>query len=90
MTVYSIRVEGHRDSCWPACCAGLTIADNGDGSATLRGPLDDVAALRRVLLALSACGLAVLTVRRTRREHSSAALGGERAACPSRPPATST
>jgi hypothetical protein len=65
-TVYSIRVEGYRDSCWPACCAGLTIMDHGDGSATLRGPLADVATLRRVLLALSACGLGVLTVRRTR------------------------
>ena len=66
MTVYSIRVEGYRDSCRPACCAGLTITDNGDGSATQRGPLADVATLRRVLLALSACGLAVVTVRRAR------------------------
>jgi hypothetical protein len=40
--------------------------DHGDGSATLRGPLADVATLRRVLLALNACGLGVLTVRRTR------------------------
>jgi hypothetical protein len=64
MTVYSIRVEGSHDACWPECCAGLTITDHGDGSATLRGPLADVATLRRVLLALSACGLAVVTVRR--------------------------
>ena len=65
MTVYSLRVEGCRPLCWPACCAGLTITDHGDGSATLRGPLTDVATLRQVLLALSACGLGVLTVRRT-------------------------
>jgi hypothetical protein len=61
-THYSIRVKGHLDSRWSAWFDGLTISNEENGEAVLRGPLTDQAALHGVLIKIRDLGLPLLAI----------------------------
>jgi hypothetical protein len=61
-TYYHIRVKGHLDSHWSAWFDNLTICNEANGEAVLRGPLSDQAALHGVLIKIRDLGLPLLAV----------------------------
>ena len=61
-TDYQIRLQGHLDSHWSAWFEGLTITNEANGEAVLRGPLADQAALHGVLIKVRDLGLPLLAI----------------------------
>ena len=63
MEHYRIRVRGQLDQGWAAYFAGLELTHRRDGTAQLRGPVADQAALHGLLQRLGGLGLPILEVR---------------------------
>jgi hypothetical protein len=61
-TYYQIRLKGHLDRHWSAWFDGLTVTNEANGEAVLRGPLADQAALHGVLIKIRDLGLPLLAV----------------------------
>jgi hypothetical protein len=59
---YHIRLKGHLDSRWSAWFDGMTISNQANGEAVLRGPLADQAALHGVLIKIRDLGLPLIAV----------------------------
>jgi hypothetical protein len=61
-TDYHIRLKGHLDNHWSAWFENMTISNEANGEAVLRGPLADQAALHGVLIKIRDLGLPLLAV----------------------------
>jgi hypothetical protein len=61
-TYYHIRVKGHLGSHWSAWFDNLTISNEANGEAILRGPLPDQAALHGALIKIRDLGLPLLAI----------------------------
>jgi hypothetical protein len=61
-TEYHIRLKGHLDDYWLAWFDNLTISNEANGEAVLRGPLPDQAALHGILIKIRDLGLPLLAV----------------------------
>ena len=59
---YRITIQGHLADHWSAWFDNLTISNEANGEAILRGPLPDQAALHGVLIKISDLGLPLLAV----------------------------
>jgi hypothetical protein len=69
---YEIRLQGHLDPRWATWLDGMTLTHCGDGTALLRGPVVDQAALHGLLRKLRDIGLPLVSV--TQVEHDPAHL----------------
>ena len=61
-TEYHIRLKGHLSSHWSAWFDNMTISNEANGEAVLRGLLPDQAALHGVLNKIRDLGLPLLAV----------------------------
>ncbi len=61
-TYYHIRLKGHLADHWSAWFDNMTISNEANGEAVLRGPLPDQAALHGVLIKIRDLGLPLLEV----------------------------
>jgi len=61
-TYYQIRLKGHLDNHWSAWFDNMTISNQANGAAVLRGPLADQAALHGVLIKIRDLGLPLLAI----------------------------
>ena len=61
-TEYHIRLKGHLADHWSAWFDNMTICNEHNGEAVLRGPLPDQAALHGVLIKIRDLGLPLLAV----------------------------
>jgi len=61
-TYYHIRLKGHLDDHWSAWFDNMTICNEANGEAVLRGRLPDQAALHGVLIKIRDLGLPLLAV----------------------------
>lgn len=61
---YEIRIEGHLAERWSDWFETLTIRNDADGVAILRGPFIDQAALLGVLTKIHALNLTLISVNR--------------------------
>jgi hypothetical protein len=61
-TEYHIRLKGHLDQHWSNWFDNLTISNEANGEAVLRGPLPDQVALHGVLIKIRDLGLPLLAV----------------------------
>lgn len=59
---YEIRVNGHLGSRWTAWFDGLSLADEDDGTAVIRGPVVDQAALHGLLQKLRDLGIPLVSL----------------------------
>jgi hypothetical protein len=66
---YEIRLQGHLDLRWTAWFDGLSLANDGDGTSALRGPVVDQAALHGLLQKVRDTGLPLISVTRLDAEH---------------------
>jgi len=69
---YRITIQGTLDDSWSAWFDGLAIAQEGDGTSTLVGPVPDQAALFGLLGRLRDLGAALLAVERLADQRSTA------------------
>jgi hypothetical protein len=60
--LYQITVKGHLDNHWSAWFDNMTISNQANGQAVLRGPLPDQSALHGVLTKVRDLGLPLLAV----------------------------
>jgi hypothetical protein len=60
---YQIRVKGHLDPSWSAWFDGLAVINLPDGTAELRGKLQDDAAVYGALQKIRDVGLTLISVR---------------------------
>ena len=65
---YQITIKGHLDTHWSAWFENMTISNEANGEATLRGPLADQAALHGVLIKIRDLGLPLLEVIRVEQD----------------------
>ncbi len=61
-TTYEIHVKGHLASHWSDWFDGMTISNEPNGDAVLRGALPDQAALHGVLIKIRDLGLPLLAI----------------------------
>jgi hypothetical protein len=61
---YEVRVSGHLGSRWTAWFDGLSVTDEGDGTAVIRGPVVDQAALHGLLQKLRDLGIPLVSLTR--------------------------
>jgi hypothetical protein len=61
-TEYHIRLKGHLADHWSAWFDNMTISNEANGEAVLRGPLTDQTALHGVLIKIRDLGLPLLAV----------------------------
>ena len=61
-TEYHIRLKGHLADHWSAWFENMTISNEANGEAVLRGPLVDQAALHGVLIKIRDLGLPLLAI----------------------------
>jgi len=61
-TYYQITIKGHLEDHWSAWFDTMTITNEPNGEAVLRGPLADQAALHGVLMKIRDLGLPLLAV----------------------------
>jgi len=61
-TEYHIRLKGHLADHWSAWFENMTISNEANGEAVLRGPLPDQAALHGVLIKIRDLGLPLLAI----------------------------
>ena len=61
-TYYRITIQGHLDQHWSAWFDNMTISNQANGEAVLRGPLADQSALYGVLAKIRNLGLPLLAV----------------------------
>jgi hypothetical protein len=59
---YEIRVKGHLGSRWAAWFDGLSLTNEDDGIAVIRGPVVDQAALHGLLQKLRDLGIPVVSL----------------------------
>jgi hypothetical protein len=59
---YQITIKGHLEDHWSAWFDTMTITNEPNGEAVLRGPLADQAALHGVLMKIRDLGLPLLAV----------------------------
>jgi hypothetical protein len=59
---YEIRVQGHLGPRWAGWFDGLTLRNEDDGTAVLRGPVVDQAALHGLLQKLRDVGLPLVSL----------------------------
>jgi hypothetical protein len=59
---YEIRLKGHLDSRWAAWFDGLSLTNESDGIAIIRGLVVDQAALHGLLQKVRDMGLALVSV----------------------------
>ncbi len=59
---YEIRVRGHLGSRWAAWFDGLTLTNEDDGIAVIRGPVVDQAALHGLLQKLRDVGIPLVSL----------------------------
>jgi hypothetical protein len=59
---YEIRVKGHLDARWSAWFDGLSLANEGDGTTLIHGPVVDQAALHGVLQKLRDVGMPLVSI----------------------------
>lgn len=64
--VYEIHVRGHLDERWSAWFDGLLVEHADDGTTTLRGHVEDQAALHGLLQKVRDLGLELISINRTR------------------------
>ena len=62
ITEYHIRLKGHLADHWSAWFDNMTIFNEANGEAVLRGPLPDQAALHGVLIKIRDLGLPLLAI----------------------------
>ena len=60
--VYEIRIQGHLDERWTDWLENLAFGYEEDGTTTLRGPLQDQAALHGVLNSIRNLNLDLVSV----------------------------
>ncbi len=61
--VYELRVDGRLDERWAGWFDGLVLADAGDGTSSLTGPVQDQAQLHGILARLRDLGAPLLSCR---------------------------
>jgi hypothetical protein len=61
-TEYHIRLKGHLADQWSAWFDNMTICNESDGEAVLRGRLPDQAALHGLLIKIRDLGLPLLAI----------------------------
>jgi hypothetical protein len=59
---YEIRVSGHLAPRWATWLGGMDLADGGDGTTVIRGPLGDQAALHGLLQKLRDLGVPLVSL----------------------------
>jgi hypothetical protein len=59
---YEIRLEGHLDCRWAAWFDGMSLINENDGTAVIRGPVVDQAALHGLLQKLRDLNLPLVSV----------------------------
>jgi len=59
---YELRIEGHLDDHWSAWLGGLTLINEDDGTATLRGAVTDQAELHGLLAKVRDLGAILISV----------------------------
>jgi hypothetical protein len=59
---YEIRVKGHLGARWTAWFDGLSLANQDDGTAVIRGPVVDQAALHGLLQRLRDLGIPLVSL----------------------------
>ncbi|HEX5095932.1 MAG TPA: hypothetical protein VFX21_07965 [Acidimicrobiia bacterium] len=59
---YEIRINGHLGSRWAAWFDGFCVTNEGDGTAVLRGPIVDQAALHGLLDKLRDLGIPLVSL----------------------------
>ena len=64
-TIYEIRIKGRLDERWADWFGGLTFTHESDGTTTLRGVIDDQAALHGLLNGIRDLGLTLIAVQQT-------------------------
>jgi hypothetical protein len=70
-TEYHIRLKGHLADHWSAWFDNMTISNEANGEAVLRGPLPDQAALHGVLIKIRDLGLPLLAIRTVAMDETS-------------------
>lgn len=60
---YEIKVAGELSQCWSDWFDGMTVSNGDDGTAVLRGPLLDQAALHGVLAQIRDLNLRLISLR---------------------------
>jgi hypothetical protein len=61
---YEIRLAGHLDAHWVTWFDGLAVAQQGDGTTVIRGPVADQSALHGLLQRVRDLGLPLVSVTR--------------------------
>ena len=79
---YEIRVLGHLDPHWSTWFTGLTLAQEDDGSTSLRGTVTDQAELHGLLAKVRDLGATLLSVIPTDTPGEQEPIAGTRAAEP--------
>lgn len=59
---YEMRLGGRLDERWEGWFDGMTVADAGDGTTVIRGPVPDQAALHGLLQRVRDLGLPLISV----------------------------
>lgn len=59
---YEIRLQGQLDDSWSDWFEGFTLANEGDGTTTLTGPVIDQAALHGLLRRVGNLGVTLISV----------------------------
>lgn len=73
---YEITVEGNLPTYWAEWFAGMTITNEVEGSATMRGPIADQAALLGMLMHLHGLNITLISVSRYHTENDKSERGG--------------
>jgi hypothetical protein len=70
MSTYLICVQGHLEARWAEWFDGLTLTNHPDGTAELRGPVGDQAALHGLLSRIRDLGIPLLAVCRVANDEA--------------------
>ena len=60
---YELRVQGHFDESWSTWFCGMTLSRDADGTTTMRGVVNDQAALHGLLARVRDIGATLISVR---------------------------
>ena len=66
--MHQIRIQGQLDQQWSEWFEGFTLADDGDGTTILTGPVIDQAALHGLLRRIGDLGVTLISVNRLDQE----------------------
>lgn len=73
---YEIVVEGNLPTYWSEWFAGMTITNEAEGIATIRGPVEDQAALFGLLMHLHGLNINLISLSRYHAENDRNDRGG--------------